>query len=153
MAAADEALAKCNAGATPPPTLRAGLLAAALALPCVAPLPARADTAPERASLSLKYLDYLDSQPGARRVRVRAPALSVLAPLGGSWAVGGTVISDAISGASPAYHTRALSKLVDERHAVETSVTRYLANSSWSLGAQYSTEADYVSRGVSAGGT
>ena len=161
MAAADDAPGKCNAGtapppsppASPPPTLRAGLLAAALALPCVAPLPARADTAPERASLSLKYLDYLDSQPGARRVRVRAPALSVLAPIGGSWAVGGTVISDAISGASPAYHTRALNKLVDERHAVDTSVTRYLANSSWSLGAQYSTEADYVSRGVSAGGT
>jgi Protein of unknown function (DUF3570) len=125
--------------------LGAGLLTAAMALPGVAP----AQTPPERASVTLKVLDYLDSQPGAERVRVRAPALSLLAPVGGNWSLSGWVMSDSISGASPAYHTRALSKLQDERHAVEASATRYGERSSFTLAAQYSTEADYVSRGVS----
>ena len=130
---------------TPGAHAGARLLAAALALPGVA----LAQTPPERTSVTFKVLDYLDSQPGADRVRVRAPALSLLAPVGDTWSVSGWVMSDSISGASPAYHTRALSKLQDERHAVEASATRYGERSSFTLGAQYSTEADYVSRGVS----
>jgi Protein of unknown function (DUF3570) len=128
-----------------PRTLSASLLAAAMSLPCVAV----AQTPPERASVTLRMLDYLDSQPGAERVRVRAPALSVLAPVGERWSLGGMLMKDSISGASPAYHTRALSKLTDERHAGEASVTRYGANTTFTLGAQYSTEADYLSRGIS----
>ena len=39
---------------------------------------AHAETAPERGYVTFKMLDYLDSQPGADRIRVRAPALSAL---------------------------------------------------------------------------
>ncbi len=131
--------------------LGASLFAAALALPCVAP--ALAETAPERGSVSLKYLDYLDSQPGAERVRVRAPALGVIAPIGADWAVGGILTSDSISGASPAYHTSALSKLRDQRYAFEANVMRYYSSASWTLAGQFSTEDDYVSRGLSLHGT
>ena len=85
------------------PSLRSLLLGAALALPMIGAT--HAESAPERGLVALKYLDYLDRQPGIDRIRVRAPALSVLAPVGGDWAVGGALISDAISGASPAFHS------------------------------------------------
>ena len=35
-----------------------------------------AQTPPERGQIAIKYLDYLDSQPGASRVRVQAAALA-----------------------------------------------------------------------------
>ncbi len=122
------------------------LLAASLALPAVQP--ALAQVAPEEGSVSLKYLDYLDSQPGVKRVRIRAPALSLAVPVAGQWLISGTLISDAISGASPAYHTRAISPLTDERNAGELGVTRYFDGSSVSVGANYSKESDYIGRGV-----
>lgn len=123
------------------------LMAAALALPAL--LPAQAQTPPEQGQVSFKFLDYLDSQPGRDRVRVRAPALSVLAPVAGHWALGATYVSDSISGASPAFHTQALSKLHDLRRALDLSATHYGDGSSWTLGGSFSTEADYVSRGLS----
>lgn len=145
----------------PQPTntpLGLGLLAAALALPAVQP--AQAEGAPDRASLSLKALDYVDSQPDAKRVRVRAPALSLLLPfstsagaMGGEaaaqWALGATVVSDAISGASPAYHTSGLKKLQDHRRAYDLNLTRYAGDTSVTVGATVSTESDYFSRGLS----
>jgi Protein of unknown function (DUF3570) len=141
--------------AAPNPTgtsssLGASLLAAALSLPCVSNLAAQ--TAPERASVSFKYLDYLDSQPDADRIRVRAPAIGVVLPIKGEWALTGSVVSDSISGASPAYHTSALSKLRDQRYATELNLTRYFETSSYTVGGQFSTEDDYVSRGLSAQG-
>ena len=127
------------------------LMAAALALPMLAP--AVADTAPERGLVALKYLDYLDSQPGKDRIRVRAPSLQVLAPIGADWSIGGTLISDAISGASPAYHSSALGKLRDERNAGDLTLTRYLPDGNIALGLNASTEKDYLSRGVSLQGS
>lgn len=140
-------MASAGAAVAATEPLRAALLGAALALPCVTP--AVAEAPPERGQVALKYLDYLDSQPGFDRVRVRAPALSLLAPIGGDWSVSGALISDAISGASPAYHSSSLKRLTDERNALEASATRYFAQATVSAGLSYSTEADYVSRGVS----
>lgn len=134
-----------------PSTLGLSLMAAALALPALHS--ARADTAPERAVLSYKLLDYLDSQPGKERVHVRAPAFNVLAPVGGDWSVGATLISDAISGASPAHHTSALKNFSDRRNAGTLDVTRYFGLGSVALGANVSNEADYVSRGLSLQGS
>ncbi len=131
----------------PAPTLGAGLLAAALVLPLGGP--AQAESAPERGLVAFKYLDYLDSQPGRDRVRVRAPSALLLMPLSSDWSIGGKVISDAISGASPAYHTSGLSRLKDERRALEGELTRYLPHGSVSVGASVSSEQDYLSRGVS----
>lgn len=133
-----------------PSTLPATLLAAALALPIGLSTshPARAETVPERGLVALKVLDYLDSQPGAKRIRVRAPSLLVLAPINGDWAVGGTLTSDTISGASPAYHTSNLTQLTDLRRAGDAEVTRYFGSGSFGLGLNFSTESDYLSRGL-----
>lgn len=121
-----------------------------MALPglCLVTPTAHAETAPERGYVALKVLDYLDSQPGAERIRVRAPALSALVPLGDQWSVSGTLITDSISGASPAYHDAAITPMRDFRRAHDASVTRYLPQGTWSLGASHSKEADYLSRSV-----
>lgn len=124
------------------------LLAASMALPAVQP--ASAQVAPDEGTVSVKWLDYLDSQPGANRVRIRAPSVTAAVPVAGPWLLSGTLISDAISGASPAYHTRALTPLTDERNAADLGVTRYFDGAALTLGANYSKESDYVGRGVSA---
>ena len=137
------------------PSLQTALLAAAMALPglCLVTPIAHAETAPERGYVAFKVLDYLDSQPGAERIRVRAPALSALVPLGDQWSVSGTLITDSISGASPAYHDAAITPLRDFRRAIDASVTHYLPQGTWSLGVSHSKEADYLSRSVYGTGT
>jgi hypothetical protein len=137
----------CGPAPVPGPALGASLLAASLGLLLAAP--AGAETAPERGSVSVKYLDYLDSQPDADRIRVKASALNVVAPLAGAWSLGATLVHDAISGASPAYHTAALGQMHDTRRAADAEVTRYFDRASLSAGASYSTESDYLSRGLS----
>ena len=109
------------------PELGAALLSAAMALPCVMGV-AHAESAPEKGTLSFKYLDYKERQQitgdaanggtgtysnsGASafddRIRVKATASSVVLPLNAEWSMAGTLITDSISGASPAYHTEAL---------------------------------------------
>ena len=130
-----------------PASVGAALLLAAMALPLG--LPAHAESAPERGLVALKYLDYLDSQPGKDRIAVRAPAIQVLAPVGSDWSLGGTFTSDVISGASPAFHNAGFGKLFDHRRAGSLDVTRYFANGTLTLGANLSSENDYLSRGVS----
>ena len=150
------------------PELGLALLGAAMSLPCIM-LDAQAETAPEKGTLSFKYLNYkerqqltgqagnssawTDSQSGASayddRVRVKATASSVLLPLNSNWSLSGTLVTDSISGASPAYHTQALSGLKDFRRAMDTSLTRYLPNGKLALGLGYSGENDYISRAVS----
>jgi hypothetical protein len=115
--------------------------------------PAQAESAPEHGDISLKYLDYLDSQPDADRIKVRASALKVLVPVAGQWALGGTLVTDSISGASPANHTEHLGNLHDFRRAVDADVTRYFAHGSVTLGANVSTESDYYSRGYALSGS
>ena len=137
------------------PPVGAALLAAAMALPLSFCLPgkAQAESPPERGLVSLKVLDYLDSQPGANRIRVRAPSVLVVAPINGDWSTSGTFVSDTISGASPAHHTSDLKQLTDLRRAGEADLTRYFTDGSLTLGVNYSTESDYVSRGASVRGT
>lgn len=108
-----------------------------------------ADNAPDRGVISLKYLDYLDSQPDQDRILVRATAVKLIAPISGGWSIGASATTDAISGASPAYHTSALKKMRDTRNAADADVTRYFKNSSVTFGVNQSKESDYLSRGVS----
>lgn len=136
--------------ATEQRALGPALLAAALALPGLSPT-AQADSAPVQGYVGLRVLDYQDSQPGAERVRVKAPALTALVPLGSQWSLAGSWITDSISGASPLYHSKALTRLHDVRHASELSLTHYLPQGTWRLGAAYSSESDYLSRSWSAG--
>ena len=129
------------------PSVGAALLSAAMALPLAASV--HAESAPDRGSISLKHLDYQDSQPGDQRIHVDASALMVVAPIAGVWSVGGTYTADTISGASPAYQTSALTHMHDRRHALDAEVTRFFANGSFGLGASVSSESDYLSRGLS----
>ena len=148
--------------------LGAALLSAAMALPCVLST-AHAESAPEKGTLSFKYLNYKESQQTANdalgaygradsksgasaydeRILVKATSSSLVVPLNSEWSMSGTLITDSISGASPAYHTQALSYLKDFRRAVDTSLTRYLPNGILTVGMSHSGENDYVSRAVS----
>ncbi|MCG2583761.1 DUF3570 domain-containing protein [Massilia sp. TS11] len=125
------------------------LMAAALALS--APVLAQAEAAPESASIGIKYLNYQDRQPGVDRIKVTAPAVDLLLPFAGNWSFNASHVVDTISGASPAYHTEALSKLEDKRHGTDIGLARYSDNATLNLGLSYSQEHDYVSRGLSAG--
>lgn len=132
------------------PSKGAAVLAAALALPGVVPS-ARAETAPESAQVGFKYLNYRDSQPGLKRVRVHAPSMSWLFPVAGSWSLSGSYTTDSVSGASPRWHSSisSASKMSDFRRAADLRVTKYLARSSFSFGTAYSTEHDYRSNSYS----
>ncbi len=128
-------------------SLGAALMAAALALPLAGVV--HAESAPERGLIAFKYLDYQDSQPGASRIKVQAPALSILAPISGEWSLGSSFTSDTISGASPLYQSSAITPMHDHRRALEVDATRYFANGTLTFGASDSKESDYLSRGLS----
>jgi hypothetical protein len=134
------------------PSTAASVLAAALLLPGVQ---AQAASAPENGSITLGYLDYRDSQSGLDRINVHAPSVSVLAPLAGVWAIGGTLVSDDVSGASPRYHSAVsgASRMSDHRTAADVAVTRYFERGSLQAGVAYSNERDYLSRALSLQGT
>jgi hypothetical protein len=134
------------------PALAASLLAAALLLPGVQ---AQAENAPENASISLRYLDYADRQPGLDRIRAHSPSVSVTAPVASDWAIEGTLTTDAVSGASPRYHTAisGASHMDDNRKAADVGATRYFRRGSFGVGAAFSGEHDYVSRTLSVNGT
>ncbi len=120
------------------------ILLAALALPGVV----QAETVPEQASLSIKYLDYKDSQPNLDRIKVHSPSLDLLVPVAGEWAVRLGLVSDTISGASPRYHTSVTgaSHFDEKRRAADVGLTRYFSRSSISVAAGRSGENDYVSK-------
>lgn len=117
------------------------LLAAAMSLPLVQP--AQADTPPERGVISFKYLDYQDWQPGQDRISVTAPAFSLVAPIGEAWSFEAGVVRDAVSGASPAFHTSPLGfqRMDDVRWAENAGVTRYFERGSVTAGLSHSREA------------
>jgi hypothetical protein len=131
------------------PTPGNAILAAALLLPGIGAV--QATTPPERASLSVRYLDYRESQPGLDRIHVSAPSLALLLPVAGAWSLSASLTADDVSGASPRYHTAVsgASRMSDERKAGDAALTRYFAGGSMTVGAAYSTEHDYVSRALS----
>jgi hypothetical protein len=124
------------------------ILAAALALPG---LQVAAEEPPEQGEMRLQYLDYADWQPGLDRIRVHSPSVWFLAPVAKKWSIEGSLTHDAVSGASPHYHTAisGASRMQDSRTAADVKVTRYFARSTFGVGAAYSTEHDYVSRALS----
>lgn len=149
-----------------------GTLLASAAMMLPSAKKALADAAPEQGIVSLKYLNYHDSQTGDTdftdgmskdRMDVNALSLMTMVPIAGKWSIAATFIEDSVTGASPAYHgwgfpsdskkdtTSGASG--DLRHAGELSVTRYFSRSTLSLGTSYSQESDYISRGISLNGT
>ncbi len=135
-----------DANKTPAPRLTQAILAAALAIPGIG----AAATPPERAVLSLKRLDYQDSQPGWDRIHVDTTLLGAIIPLNDEWSMDGGVVIDTVSGASPSYHSQRLGsgKMHDVRRAEDVSVTRYFSLASVTLGASHSAENDYLSNAL-----
>lgn len=128
-----------------------GILLAALALPGLLPAPAVAENPPERAVLAFKHLYYHDYQDDLERVTVNAPSVYGTTAIGENWGVEGSLVVDAVSGASPRYYTTksGASKMDDTRTAGDVKFTRYYERSAYAAGLTYSTEHDYVSRAVS----
>ena len=126
------------------------IVAAALALPGVVGT-ARAENAPEKGEISVKYLEYKDSQPGLERIKVKAPSIYILAPVNSQWSIEGSAVADAVSGASPRYHTAVsgASKMSDNRTAADIKVTHYAERSTYSIGLSGSKEHDYRSSALS----
>ncbi len=134
---------------TPCKTVPAGaIIAAALVLPGVA---AHADSVPEQGTLSVKYLNYQDEQPGLKRIKVSSPSIYVLAPLSPRWSLEASAVTDGVSGASPRYHTAisGASHMHDERHAGDLKFTHYDGHNSYGFGVALSGEHDYKSSAVS----
>jgi hypothetical protein len=131
---------------------RAGhLIAAALMLPGLMPL-AQAESPPEHNELALKFLSYEDRQPGLDRISVSSPSAQLSLKLGEQWGLTAQGTHDAISGASPRYHSAisGASHMHDERNAVDLKATRYFSRASVTLGVNSSIEHDYKSNGLSA---
>ncbi len=143
----------------------AALLSAALAFPLQL---VYADMAPERGVVSMKYLNYLDSQSADSpltaslssrdRIAVNALSFKALMPVAGEWSVGVTFMEDSVTGASPAYHSSGFPASKSDaksgasgelRYAVDIQLTRYVPQGSITAGTSYSTESDYVSRSYS----
>jgi hypothetical protein len=135
------------------PTQTNAILAAALLLPGIGAV--QAANAPERSSLSVRFLHYQEDQADFERIRVNSPSVSLVTPVAGVWSLAASLTADDVSGASPRYHTAVsgASRMSDERKAGDAALTRYFAGGTVSMGAAYSTEHDYVSRAVSFNGT
>jgi hypothetical protein len=129
------------------------LLAAALALPGLTSGTALADTVPDVGYIELRYLDYRDWQPGADRMRVRNPGLYITKPLSDSLAVEGTLVYDAMSGASPLYFNTLSGAsgqgVRDYRTAGDVKLTKYFDRYTAGVGAAVSSEQDFFSEAVS----
>lgn len=136
-----------NERKTVPGRLGLTLLAAAMALPGARP--AQAEAAPERGQIGFKYLDYAERQPGSDRIKVRAPSIAGMMPIAGEWSVSGSYTYDSLSGASPAYHTRQLTPMEDQRRAFDVGLTRYFERGSLTASYSHSKESDYLSRSLS----
>ena len=141
------------------------LLSASLALQAI-PTNAVAETVPEKGVISFKYLDYKDwqasnhdtssiasSTAGRNRIHVKAQSQQLSGPLAGEWLVTGTYTADAISGATPKFYDSYLTKMSDHRDAGSILLKKYFHRGTVSLGANVSSENDYLSRGYALSGT
>jgi hypothetical protein len=136
------------------PTVQALARAAAgLSLGLCGATAAQASTAPTDTVVSFKLLDYVDSQPGFKRMSIRAPSLGVVTPLGEHWSLEGSAVTDAVSGASPAYYSvvNSAQRIDERRNAADARLTRHWSHSSASVGVAVSSEPDYRSRVLSTG--
>ncbi len=112
-----------------------------------------AEAAPENTEIDFKTLSYQDYQGSGDRIDIDAQSLRILVPIAGRWSFSGTAVHDAISGASPKYHSSSLTSIEDKRNAYSAAVTRYFSQGSLNLSGAYSKERDYVSRNISTQGT
>lgn len=127
------------------------VVCAALCLPGTAH--AQQESAPDEGRIAFKWMSYQDRQPGLERIRVRSPSALLRLPLGSSWSVDAVGTLDAVSGASPRYHTAisGASRMSERRRAGDLRLARLLERGTWTFGVSGSDEADFRSRAVSLG--
>jgi hypothetical protein len=139
-------------GRNKPRHKRAGqaLFAAAIALPGVLPSNVQAESAPTEGVFALSYYNYRDWQPGASRMAVQSPTIFMLVPVSDTVAVQGSLVYDAVTGASP-YFYNALSQasIGDYRTAGDLKVTKWFGRWAVGVGGAVSSEQDYLSRAAS----
>jgi Protein of unknown function (DUF3570) len=123
-------------------------LAAAAVVLAGAPTTVTAVPRPEQAQVSIKGMDYQDSQKQASRMRVKALSTHWIVPVGDAWALELGTVVDAISGASPAYYTapRSFAPVRDTRRAQDIKASYHWTQQRIMFGHSASKEADYVSR-------
>jgi len=123
------------------------LFAAAVALPGVIPATALAESAPTEGLFSFAYSNYRDWQPSASRMSVQSPAIFMLVPVSDSVAVQGSLVYDAVSGASPYFfNTLTKASIGDYRTAGDLKVTKWFGRWAVGVGGAVSSEQDYLSR-------
>jgi len=113
--------------------------------------PAQVSTAPVVSEVRVRLLHYQETQQGIPRIRVQAPSVGFVLAVNEEWSAQGYLVSDAISGASPAYYTEpaGFTDLKDRRKATDLRLTRHWARTSLTTGIAYSTEEDYESKTAS----
>lgn len=130
------------------------MVCAALALPGLAAPAAAAeiDVVAGNGLVALRWLSYRDRQPGLDRIEVESPSVQVNLPLGGRWSIDATGTRDAVSGASPRWHSAisSASRMSDNRSAFDAKLTRHGDSHAWSLAVATSDEHDYESRALAA---
>jgi len=138
---------------TGPARPAAGAAAALIAAAAALPMPrAHAIAQPDEGLIGIRYLDYRDRQPGLERIRITSPSLQFVVPIGERWSIDGHLVTDAISGASPAYYSvpASASKLTDRRDGGDLRVTLHQPRWALTLGVAGSHESDYRSGAASA---
>jgi len=123
------------------------LFAAAVALPGVLPVAADAESAPDQGLFSFAYDNYRDWQPDASRMKVQSPSIFMLVPISDSLTLQGSLVYDAVTGASP-YFYNALSgaSIGDYRTAGDLKVSKWFGRWAVGVGGAVSSEQDYLSR-------
>ncbi len=141
-----------------PPSASSVLLASLVlpglaALACAAPAMVAAESAPEKTTVAIQLGRYSDGQPGWERITATTPQVYVQAPLAGDWAIEASGTVDAVSGATPRWHTQpsavsGASQMGDVRRAGDVKITRYLPRSAMSASVAHSSENDYISNAL-----
>ena len=126
------------------------LFAAAIALPGVLPSTALAESTPTEGVFSLSYYNYRDWQPGASRMSVQSPTIFMLVPISDSLALQGSLVYDAVTGASPYfYNVLSGASIGDYRTAGDLKITKWFGRWAVGVGGAVSSEQDYLSRAAS----
>lgn len=87
------------------------------------------------------------------RITINSYTVMSVIPIAGEWGLSTTLTSDSVSGASPWYHTSALTPMNDLRRSADLQLTRYYSLGTWSVGGSFSSESDYISRSISLQGS
>ncbi len=113
---------------------------------------AGAQSAPTQGTLELQFSRYDEFQARADRMKINAPSLFVLAPLGERWAAQVYLTTDTMSGASPLYHDTLSGAsgegVEDFRKAGQFGLTHYFDRASVGLTAAVSDEDDYLAKSI-----